>query len=317
MIIYFSLQIAYLYGSTLSDCNPMITRNTVLILGAGASAPFGYPTGQALVTSIVQNPGNIKTQMTTLYGPELTESFRRSLEFAGVETIDRFLSNRKDFSEIGKFAIAAMLSSCETLGPLFGNNQNWYKKLFGIMTADGRFQDNKLKILTFNYDRSLETFFSISLENLLGVPRMQAVSIASQIPIIHLHGTIASYPTPTLDVDSDYHTKHHPNVISRRAGGIRIIDEVGEEDPDHQMAERILGEAERAIFLGFGYHSQLLRNLKINASHQERRTAWGGTIQGMNPQVMASVNSQFFKGTLQAKDMNCYKFLDEHLGWFT
>src|SRR5712675_414174 len=143
----------------------MITNKTCLVLGAGASAPFGYPTGNALTERIKKEllpdrPGQLHHDLINAgFSPDTLLSFRNELRYSQRSSVDAFLEDwEADFMEVGKAAIAASLIRHEDRDKIV-DDPNWYRRLFSEMTDEGDFSANKLGIVTFNYDRSLEYFF--------------------------------------------------------------------------------------------------------------------------------------------------------------
>lgn len=152
----------------------MIEKNIVLILGAGASHDFGYPLGNDLKArvAIVLKNSNFQKLLRNGYGlrPAIKhsmEDFIDSLKNDRVLTIDKFLENSpSDRQKLGKVAIAQIIMECEDENRLFAQSPNWYRVLFSNMNLSQQlhqFGSNKLSIITFNYDRSLEHYFHASL----------------------------------------------------------------------------------------------------------------------------------------------------------
>src|SRR4051812_22223583 len=124
-------------GPKLSDERKMITKRIVLILGAGASIPFGFPSGLDLKKSIVErldpNDGRytLRTQIQDAgFPPEDIEGFRSALRFSGKRSVDAFLEHRPDYLEVGKAAIAGVLLPREDRSVLFDTKPNWYEHFF-------------------------------------------------------------------------------------------------------------------------------------------------------------------------------------------
>lgn len=155
---------------------------TVLVLGAGASAPFGFPTGQALKDRICSmtlgQAKSVKLLRTLGFEGNIITDFMVALRESGRPSVDAFLEYRGDFVDIGKAAIACELLPFEKTGRLFGDwikkranpdnkEGNWYDYLFEVF-ADGvsfdTFDRNKLSIITFNYDRSIEHYLFTCLK---------------------------------------------------------------------------------------------------------------------------------------------------------
>jgi hypothetical protein len=60
------------------------------------------------------------------------------------------------------------------------------------MVEGGAFEDNKLSVITFNNDRSLEAFLFLSLQNLYGFDVKTALERLDKIPIVHLYGSLGT-----------------------------------------------------------------------------------------------------------------------------
>lgn len=247
----------------------MITTPTVLILGAGASLPFGYPTGQALVYQVLNViKGRADFLQNELQIPfECLEEFDNAFSTCGLSSIDEFLEYRTDLIDLGRVLIALCLIPQEDPRILWAettDKKNWYKKhLFPAMKTPslGAFGDNKLSVLTYNYDRSLEHFL---LQSLMSTYRHTGDDPApcwvqlKKIPIVHLHGQL-----------DDLHQRPYsktltPEIIKQSAPHIKIIHENIADDPQFTQAHDLLRKAERVYFLGFGYHPVNLERLCLD-----------------------------------------------------
>lgn len=74
----------------------MISTQTTLVLGAGASNPYGFPLGSELRTelcSIYQDMHGITWPFST----EQIDNFKVTFKNSSVDSIDRFLSLRPEF----------------------------------------------------------------------------------------------------------------------------------------------------------------------------------------------------------------------------
>src|SRR6185295_12564481 len=108
----------------------MIGRQTVLVLGAGASQPYGFPLGAGLVDQVCteildENQGRTlgtvgadgKQYFVTFserlkrlgHRPDLIERFAVQMRQARPYSIDAFLETRTEFRTVGKAAIADVL----------------------------------------------------------------------------------------------------------------------------------------------------------------------------------------------------------------
>jgi hypothetical protein len=148
----------------------LIPRPTVLILGAGASHPYGYPLGEGLVQQIIRLTGPRGDLHSHLSSNPLLEEFHSRLAGSDVTSIDDFLESNRDLAELGKLGIAAALT---VWGPAHDypptTGQNWYRYLWGRLhegaATTGQFRSNRVRFVTYNYDRSLERYLAQVLEN--------------------------------------------------------------------------------------------------------------------------------------------------------
>src|SRR5689334_1883669 len=118
----------------------MIKFPTVLILGAGASRPYGFPLANELRLEVIEliqepdKPGLAKLLLECGFSAELIRDFREALAGSQAYSIDAFLEYRPGFSDIGKTAIAARLLPREVPKRLTIKD-SWYQYLFHHMKA--------------------------------------------------------------------------------------------------------------------------------------------------------------------------------------
>ncbi len=186
----------------------MITIPTVFILGAGASIPYKFPSGEKLKKIICANLKEFKGENAkTMINVGVARSYdnikeyRDALCYSGLNSVDLFLESRPEFLEVGKASIAQALIPFEDTRNLYRNVllkddahriSDWYSILYKSMhsTLD-EFKNNKISFLTYNYDRSLDYFMYTSLINTHGaINERSIIETLKEIPIIHLHGTL-------------------------------------------------------------------------------------------------------------------------------
>jgi hypothetical protein len=255
----------------------MIGRKTTLILGAGASAPFGFPTGNQLLGSVIKllTPTPIEkgvpyfvlehANLLGLLGFSQTKisEFRKALQRSGRTSVDAFLEYRPEFIDIGKIAMAIILIGYEDEQHLFSpDKDSWYEYLFNqLNTRFDDFDKNQLSILTFNYDRSLEHFLLTALSNSYNKPVNECVKKLKSIPIIHLHGDLGGLPHLDDTMARFYEPKVTMDTVKVASGRIKIIHEGTGREQQLEEARVILQESEIICFLGFGFHPLNLERL--------------------------------------------------------
>ena len=189
----------------------MIDKKTVFILGAGASCPYGYPSGAQLrkeicldfhsqyLSHLCATESNTHTRNDKL---ENIEYFTKTFFNSSTKSIDLFLARNPQLAETGKYIIAFKVFDAEKKSHFREQSvqeQDWYSYLFDRLT-DGiidrntlpEFSRNNVSFITFNYDRSLEHFLYESLRNsFTEVPDHEIKKEFVKIKIIHVYGQIA------------------------------------------------------------------------------------------------------------------------------
>ena len=161
-------------------------------------------TRKRLVEQIVRHAGSGDGKLVEMFSAGGVAKFCDALLLSGTESVDAFLEHRSDYLGVGKAAIAWALIPYERLRYLFESwtrpsrdQADWYQYLFSRMSSDTPFEkfgENKLSIVTFNYDRSLEMYLVTALENSYDKRRDEAVNVLAQIPVIHVHGQLGALP---------------------------------------------------------------------------------------------------------------------------
>jgi len=97
----------------------MINTNTVLVLGAGASQPYGLPLGIGLRAGIcawesgVGDPAARSLWSKCGISPAELQAFAGAFRLSSVSSIDAYLARHPDFQEIGKLCIAWVICNTE------------------------------------------------------------------------------------------------------------------------------------------------------------------------------------------------------------
>lgn len=312
----------------------LISEPTVLVLGAGASRSYGFPTGAELRDWILYSllsPENLVAagagNPTFEIGLLLKEhpideirKFRSEFEYSSRDSIDFFLRENKSLRSLGKKLIAVGLIAKEDEAKIFAT-RDWYQYLLNYMLSGGSgidtFNANKLSIITFNYDRSLEHFFFRSLRNGFETPDAVIDSALSSVPIHHVHGSLGHYLSNEAKPEGvrPYEVRLNDESIASAAGMIQIFCERWNE----RVLERprlLLQNAARIGFLGFGYEPTNLRKLFVEKGMglfpNARRLA--GTTLGLPPgdkEQLASLFDHNQGVEFKSHDVDCLSFLKD------
>ncbi len=138
----------------------MISIPTTLVLGAGASMHLNYPLGFGLVQWLAGERGAVHEVPGALSAEEIDGFLERMRDY-NPGSIDEFLEI-EERADIGRYMLTSALKRQEVLGRLLISGEpGWYTRVFdALLDGQGRpaFADSELRVVTFNYDRSLEVF---------------------------------------------------------------------------------------------------------------------------------------------------------------
>jgi hypothetical protein len=299
----------------------MIKDTTVFVLGAGAHCPYGLPDGQSLTRMIVEacptrtNQSNSFSEVAfaTLSGKvaslrSVLVQFRTRLNNAGHGTIDSFLATHArepGYAEIGKLAVAEVLLPLEfktdftrtgKVDPDRETDQDWLSYLFAHMlikcqdSPENFVRGNDVIFVTFNYDRTLEHFLAVRLENTYGITPETAVGFVQQMQIIHVYGSLGPYQLSLLNRNPG---ALDAGIVSEAASTIRLMYEDRAEESAVGSAREAISSAKTVCFLGFGFDADNIARLQLNKRCQGKSVGatryqvaegdWSRTVQRMQP----------------------------------
>jgi len=286
----------------------MIKQPTVFVLGAGASYPYGFPTGDGLVDEIIEltqqdPPNNIflangcSTDDVRCFGLDLASSHASS--------VDAFLEHRPDFLKIGKLAIAMALIPKERDQPLSrsyrrGSHEKakmtWYHYLWDQMSSPKRqLAGNRVSFVTLNYDRSLERYLFSCLKAQHGYREdKECLDELYGLQFVHMYGSLGD---DRFEEDPFDRIEPSPLEVQRAADRLRIIHEETLQAEYILQAVELLHDAEVVCFLGYGFHNLNNRRLQLikmarddNLSQQK----WFASRYNLTEVEFRRRTSQFF-----------------------
>jgi len=259
----------------------MIKNNTVFILGAGTSCPYGvfsgdgsrvarhYPTGRELYNYVRDVDSHHLSYVPEAFG-SLDEFFRNygmdfhkyvkefvaSIRRADVGSIDFFINENRKYADLGKVLIARRLIECEDEKGLYCDAaDNWYRYLVELIKAP-KYEEvfnNNVAFVTFNYDRSLEQYLYHHFESLYtGKTKEEILKLFSHFKIVHLYGDIGKLP---FQEDDGFKYSSTDRIVDRYRSCINTIHLIGEERTrkEFDILNGMLKDAQSVYFLGFGF----------------------------------------------------------------
>ncbi len=313
----------------------MIWDTAVFVLGAGASIPYGFPSGRELISRIASitkeevrnklgmNCEEVNSEMG--FDTSLMLEFQVSLIRSQVDSIDTFLAHPKNdrFLEIGRFLIAGQLIPCEKKHVLVEDNkpapnQSWYKLLWQSLLdiqQPEALSDLKLTFATFNYDRSLEQYLATVLNYGMHADA-QIIKNFLQRNVFHVHGSLGEHP----GMDSEGMRPYRPYLtmkdIRKAMCGIRITHEAA-SFPGRATVQERLRTADRIALLGFGYHRDNMQKLFAGAETSAKvlASAYGLTrleASTARKAVADTLRVEHDQIVMGESGMGCYDFLRNH-----
>lgn len=279
----------------------MIETKTLLIVGAGASVPYGYPTGYELRSELTSS--NALSGLQQQIDKSGLELFCRHFEESQLNSIDAFLAKRGDdkvisyeghqriecatYGEYGKLAIAHILIEREEVTNLIKpKDDHWLQYLWNLMSdvPKSEFQNNQLKIVSFNYDRVIEQYFQTTIQHSYGVEYAEGLDLRSAIEIIHVYGSLGNLENRAYGIKLT-------NVKSA-ANSILVIPEAREENnTEFEKAKQIIQWADKICFIGFGFDSTNMRRLGFPHHDLSAKKIYGSTYSSSYPEIKFSQKS--------------------------
>lgn len=314
----------------------MIERQTVLVLGAGASCPYGLPLGSELRQTILQMSDKELRSLPIGRGQQrlahIASTFSVAFRGSRAESIDSFLARRAEFVDIGKHAIAAALLPRESADRLLNQDvgDDWYTYLLRRMDAPWEdLPSNKISFVTFNYDRSLELCLTHAFQHRYGKTQEEAMDMLQHFPIVHVYGSLGSLDprNPGFVPYGGGGRERYHDCIQEAAAGLRIISEGRDESPELMQARHLISKADALCFLGFGFDATNISRLggrEISAGFRETNggmyhLAFASTAFGLTRAEAYAAADSICAGPAQSRvregmhDATCLQTLRESL----
>ncbi|MCH9022121.1 MAG: hypothetical protein IID32_05095, partial [Planctomycetes bacterium] len=153
---------------------------------------------------------------------------------------------------------------CEKIWPI---GKNWYHNLMKQLLRGANhnnFRENKLSIVTFNYERSLDYYLYVALKNNFGeFPESDILELFKSIRIVHVYGSLSELDiTSNTGIAYNVNPSEDFNFYRKAARKIQIIGEKN-DFPYFKKAREIIAEAKYVYFFGFGFDDQNMRYLGV------------------------------------------------------
>jgi hypothetical protein len=276
----------------------MFSKPTVFILGAGASHEVGLPLGADLTRRVAEAMHVPSSPLMGAMGiaigsPRGAAADRLHSVLPSFDSIDEalhWLSDDPIAVELGKIGIANEIMNAERSSALYSGegdgrpdlanvDATWLPILLSLLISGLKRTDadsirQTVTFINFNYDRSLEHYLYWALQERASMEEDRARSLVSALEVIRPYGGLGKLWTD----ENTYGQTSDPKEISKR---IRTFTEQRNEETGAQIKRAMLN-SRVVVFLGFGFHTQNLDALTIEASDSEPRREIFGTVKGIN-----------------------------------
>jgi hypothetical protein len=300
-------------------------EETVFILGAGASVPYGFPTSNVLRKDLIDNFANKFSSVYKMKSRpdnfmlntrlEEIKEFQKRFDLSSIFSIDYFMSRNPRYMEYGMDAIIIHLLEYERESKFRESsilkNSDWYSYLYNYMISElrspdsfSKIADNNFTFLTFNYERSLEKFLAESISySFEGITWQQLKQVMLNIPIHHIYGKISSIPFHKDEEGLNYGEEINFASLPKLRENIRTICD---NNSVETKVEEIIKKAKRIFFLGFGYDRINLSNIGIPALLNNGQKIYG-TVFNKNERFIRDLKEYLINGNLLSQSMQLNK----------
>ena len=233
-------------------------------------------------------------------------------------SIDGYLNRHQDQPLVqlcGKLAIVQVILQSENCCDMYVDltaphklgfrdaeqvQQSWFQSLWSILETGIVKSKNlesifdKLHVITFNYDRTLEHFLLMGLRQAYHLSEKDAAAIINaKLDVDHVYGQVADLP---------WQNKGHGFAFGREPNAQELmrlwnrITTFNEEISDGQFLKRLsekVSDAERIVFLGCHFHEQNMKLLRAALPARGGEVSVYATGLGRSESALEEIDSQF------------------------
>jgi len=188
------------------------------------------------------------------------------------------------------------------------------------VSSPDEFTKNKLAIVTFNYDRSIEHYLFTTLKHRYNLQDKECADIIKKIPIIHVHGSLGKLPwqgSRSRSYGQKIMERHGADISDKEiidaSRQIKVVSEADKRSPEFKKAYQVINNATKIFFLGFGYYELNLKRLRIKSitGYPDYGEDVYGTSYGMGNSDLEIINRGW---NIKFKDpVKIYDFLRNHV----
>jgi hypothetical protein len=264
----------------------MISRPTVFIIGAGASAEFDMPAGDLLksrIAAALRSMSPLDPEWLRKADGSTRVVLARALDrFPSIDEALHFHAGNEEVIRIGKLAIAHEIIKAERSSRLYGAiagssamiaecNKAWAPHFLGLALSATKLADIKtlfanVTVIDFNYDRVLTEYLYWALQRDLGIPKQVAAECVSSLKVLRPYGCIG--PLDWQDSSGTAFGGEATDLHSIANGIVTYTEEARSDDM--RGIKTAISAAKTIVILGFGYHRQNIDLLRISGAVNPR-----------------------------------------------
>jgi hypothetical protein len=292
-------------------------KTKTLVLGAGASAAYRFPSGPGLIEKIpdlllpVERPESKFAYQ--VFERERILWFSEQIRKTPIRSIDRFLANHhadKPLLELGKYCIGWHILKAEENHkgtPIHDWCQYFFNKLLELSQYQPEsIEDVPINIITFNYDRCLEYVIVEGLVRSFPITLEKAVEIGKKYAekrITHVHGSLGDLDSLPYGTMKDYSI-----ILESFKANIKVVHE-GQDGRINFRVKSALSDSKEVYFIGFGYLEDNLEKLIFNSENFQQinhAINVAGSCYDLKPAEISDITTYF----MERKKLN----IDFHTG---
>ena len=255
-------------------------KRTLFFLGAGSSVSYGLPCGEQLIREICddlkkESPLKIYLRYEIKISEDELKKFAQLFVEAVSSSIDQFLTYREDLKDIGRCVIGAKLISYENIEVLNSKTDDWFRLFLRHILHDCEYYNDASDVLslfnfyTLNYDRTIEQILFQIFRSRYWKPDSDYPNIeyllSSACRVNHAHGMLGSLSLEITGKSRPYNNTF-PKVETFKyiCKCLGFWDDGSNKYYDNRYLNTYIENAERVIFLGFGFHPGILTRFQDN-----------------------------------------------------
>jgi hypothetical protein len=224
-------------------------------------------------------------------------------------SIDNFIDSHRSnpaIAAVGKLAIASAILKAERRSTLYVSPDNiyntinfggvadtWFNAFFQLVCLNAQEEDlparlSRVRVITFNYDRTLEHYLYHSVQNYFGCKPERAAEIVSCLSVLHPYGQVGTLPWQNQGISVPFGGQIASSALIQVAESLRTFTEgTSESNSQIEQIRKAVYDAETLVFLGFAFHEL---NLKL--------------LFGSRPEIPVCYSKQIFGTAVGLSESN-------------